>query len=353
MKIGIITFHRANNYGAVLQCFALQEALKQVGYNVQIINYKQPFIESKDRIFSFAQITKIFSKPRKTIRYILETKHRIQVNTLFNHFRNKYLNCTTACTKNNIPQNFDCYIIGSDQLWNIECTKKIDTIFFGNFSHPKSSLICGYAISGNTKSLNQIPNEILKQYLRNFNHVSFREINLRDNVLQKTGINGRVDLDPTLLLSPNVWNKIINTNWENKKYILVYEVRRVKNKERNLDIAAVKLSQQLKCDIIHLSSYKYTPEDFVSLFKYATYIITSSFHGTVFSLIFNKPVSVVKLNDGHDNRYINLLESINATHLLCDIDNIIINNNIDYENINKDLKKLQEKSIAYINNLTV
>lgn len=353
MKIGIITFHRANNYGAVLQCFALQEILMQTGNEVQIINYKQPFIESKDRIFSFNKIEKIIKAPRKVIRYILDTKYRIYVNTLFNHFRNKYLNCTSTCTKNNIPQNFDYYIIGSDQLWNIECTEKIDTIFMGNFTHPKGSLIYGYAISGNIKSLNQIPDENLKQYLSNFDQISFRETNLRDKVYQKTGINGRIDLDPTLLLSPQDWDKIINTDWQNKKYILVYEVRRVKGKEKNLDIAAIKLSQQLKCDIIHLSSYKYTPENFVSLFKYASYIITSSFHGTVFSLIFKKPVSVVKLNDGHDDRYVNLLESINATYLLCDIDNITINKNIDYKNITKNLSKLQAKSIAYINNFKI
>lgn len=185
MKIGIITFHRANNYGAVLQCFALQEVLKQAGYNTYVINYKQPFIESNDRVFSFNKLKRTSKEPRKLIRYILNARQRIHINTSFNKFRNKYLNCTPICTAKTIPQNFDSYVIGSDQLWNIECTNKIDPVFMGQFAHTKYSSIYGYAISGNLKSLHQISDEDLKQYVYNFTQLSFREINLRNEVYEK------------------------------------------------------------------------------------------------------------------------------------------------------------------------
>ena len=157
MKIGILTFHLAHNYGAVLQCYALQEALRQLGHEVRVINYRQPYIKGIYGIFNVRYFFSLLGHLRlKTLLYYL--KHlgrRVKRTRLYHSFRHTYWQETPSCSSRNIPP-MDAYVIGSDQVWSLHCTQFMDQVYWGQFSRPRQSRIIGYAISATLDSLSQI-----------------------------------------------------------------------------------------------------------------------------------------------------------------------------------------------------
>lgn len=116
MKIGILTFHRAHNYGAVLQCYALQQRLKMAGYDVSVIDYRQPAIERAYKCFDVLYLLKNVFHLKKVYTYLKEFGNRKQTSVVFEDFSSLFTK-TEACSASSLPQNFDAYIIGSDQLW--------------------------------------------------------------------------------------------------------------------------------------------------------------------------------------------------------------------------------------------
>ncbi len=351
-KVGILTFHRANNHGAVLQCYALQEVLKSIGYDTQIIDYRQPFVEEVFvplRVDYFLDSIKRFNI-RGIAGCICKFPKRYSISNKFNLFRSKFLNCTSP-NSGDIPQDIDVYVIGSDQLWGIHCTGTLDEIYLGNFKRSKSSRLYGYAISTNEKSLGSIDGNRLNELSKNFNKLSFREKSIRDKVQEIISNECRVDIDPTLLAEKSVWDKVLNSKWSKRRYVLIYQVRKIDEYSSLLHEKAKIIAKELNCEVIDLSSAKYSPEDFVSLFKYAQYVITTSFHGTAFSLIFERPMYCIRLNDGYDSRYVDLLTVIEADEMLVDVTFKPMVKNIDYSLINSNISMLRQSSILYLKEL--
>ncbi len=348
-KVGILTFHRAHNYGAVLQCYALQEVLKGLGYDVKVIDYRQQYTEKLYAPFSIACFSEMLLHPRRMYRYLKSMPRRFNKKKLFYAFTTKWLNQTIPCTNSSIPQNIETYIVGSDQLWGLHCTGGIkDPVYFGNFDISPSSSIIGYAISTNQKSIESISAEVLSANCSNFTTLSFRELLISDTIREKCGVESRVDIDPTLLTNGSTWKAMINDKWANEKYVLLYQVRTPKGDNMLLNRKATELAQKLKCKVMDLSAMKYTVEDFVSLFKYAQCVVTSSFHASVFSVIFERPLQAVMLKDGHDGRYENILKAIGAEKMLVEMDFTPEKLNVDYAKIKAKLLALQQDSINYL-----
>lgn len=158
MRIGILTFHRAHNYGAVLQCYALQEVLKSMGHEVLVIDYRQPFIEAIYSPFNFHRLKGLLLHPRGIYRYVRSISQRLRKRRIYTAFQNKHLRLTKPRQKN-IPEDFERYVIGSDQLWGLHCLGGIaDDVYLGNFKHKSQSKIMGYAISTNLNSLKALNN---------------------------------------------------------------------------------------------------------------------------------------------------------------------------------------------------
>lgn len=354
MRIGILTFHSASNHGAVLQCYALQEVLKNLGYDVKVIDYKQPFIESLYAPISLQHIWLFIQRRhlKGLLSYLSRTGSRAKHAKNYKSIRDRFFRLTKPCERQNIPQDFDTYIIGSDQVWGLHCTNGVAPVYFGDFTHAPSSKIVGYAISSNNKSIESIDRELLKKYTKNFDVLSFREQNIADKVFDKTGVTARVDVDPTLLTNSMLWDRFIDKSWAAKKYVLLYQVRGEEYVQKTMKDKAVELAQRLGCDVVDLSNPQYSTIDFVSAIKYAQSIVTTSFHASVFSIIFERPLHAIVLNDGHDGRYVNILNAIGAQEMLVDINNFIPElKSYDYVEIHKKLKILQEKSLSYLKSL--
>lgn len=317
MKIGILTFQHARNFGALLQCYALQETLKKEGYNVKVIDYRQKSIDSSNN-FNYKLIIKylLSLRPLATYYTFKAQWDKLKCTINYKSFSNKFLSLTRPCRNYDIP-NFDRYVIGSDQVWSIACTgNELDETYFGNFPHCTNSKLIGYAISTNMYSLNYLGANNIRKYTDNFSNLSFRENNIDNKIKDYTGTSYPVVLDPTLLVTADIYYPLIKRNWQNKKYIVTYNLR---GNKKEIEKNAQKVALKYGYDIIDLSFSKHKVSDFISIIKYSQLVITSSFHATVFAVLFHRPLYAIKLNDGHDERYVSILQTLNMENCLCDI----------------------------------
>lgn len=314
MKIGIITVHRAYNYGSVLQCYALQECLKKLGHDVWVIDYRQRWTEAVYQKFSLYYIWHFLQK--RDIHAIIgywrsraERRDNLEIAmAVFVSFMKK-LRITKSC-RHRLPKGFDRYLIGSDQLWSHQCVGGEDKIYTGDFKCGHGGCKIGYAISAGTVSLYKFGEKKLKRILSNFSRLSLREEENARIVEQLTGVALPVTVDPTLLTDASDWDDMINEDWQDKRYIAIYQARPVSGNPTFLHDKAKILAESLECEIINLSDMTYTVEDFLSIIKYARYVLTTSFHATVFSILMETPCFAIKLNDGFDVRYTDLLTKL-------------------------------------------
>lgn len=354
MKVGILTFHRAHNYGAVLQCYALQELIKSWGHDVEVIDYKQPFIEWRySRHISIINTLRLirhkqFASAVSNIKDFIAAPKR---NIIFTSFRESFLRCR-ACNETQIPMIYDRYIIGSDQMWGLHCTNGYDPIYWGNFNRPSNSKLFGYAISANGDYRNLLTKEQIRKNLENFADISFREESIRDDIKTITGKEGRLSIDPTLLTNSSTWDSLINDEWKTKRFVVIYQIRRKKDAPKLLEKAASKYAHEHECKVIDLTQMNYSVSDFISAIKYAQCVFTSSFHATVFSIIFNTPFFAFKLNDMHDYRYASLLHTLELnSHLVENVHNAEQPEYMNKDKIQSKILTIQTESLEYLNSI--
>lgn len=349
MKIGILTFHRAHNYGAVLQCYALQETFRRKGHEVFVIDYRQPWIEEFYKIFSirlFAESSDKMAYVRKVLKKFILSPFR---SIWFRRFRNEFMSLTDPCG-HELPQDFDLYVVGSDQLWSLHCLGgKSDAVYMGDFQHPLTAKVVGYAVSADMKSVELNEKEISRN-ISNFSLISMREAEVAAEVERITSVSCDVCLDPTLLTDSQIWEPVIDDKWKGKNYVLMYEVRWRKESKGLLRRKADELAASIGggCTVIDLSTMKYSVRDFVSLFRYARYVVTTSFHGIVFSILFERPFYALPLWNGYDLRYVELLHSLGLDARLIDPDVVMDQKDIDYGQVKNKLDILKRHSTDYI-----
>ena len=301
-KIGFLTYHFANNYGAVLQAYALQEFFKEKGYNVEFIDYRSEAVEDRHRIFPYKKFQKssFIEKIKIIFSFFLFFFQRRRRIVVFEQFREKYLLRSKKYNDANLFGYFyDIFVIGSDQVWNPNVTNGFDNVYWGNFNSKKGSRKVTYAISSGSLDDLIDKEEFLKNTLSNFDLLSVRENSLQSFIQPLTAKNVALVVDPTLLVNKEVFDKIAVKPQLKGPYILVYSKA---GKESPYDDVAMTLAQRYNAKIVDIRSchiknrilhpnfiyYQASVEEFLGLFKYAEATIVSSFHGTVFSLLFRK-----------------------------------------------------------------
>lgn len=354
MRIGILTYHRAQNYGTVLQCYALQQVLIEMGHNVEVIDYCQPYIEN-------------FYKPHLCTRRIISnlihlniTCAKIQLFKYFNSlarqknfssFCKKYLNRSKPVIGNNIPKYYDCYIIGSDQLWGLYSTGGDEPIYWGMFKRKPNSKLIGYAISSNRDYSKYLSLQEIADRVRGFDALSLRELPVCEDIQTISNKKCNQCLDPTLLTTNHLWEPFLNNKYKNQKYVVTYFLREKQAVRIELLKKAKEFASSKHLEVIDLSSVKYPVEDFISIIKYATCVFTSSFHGTVFSVIFGTPFTSICHHDGHDGRYVDLLNSLGLSNHLSELGtNLKLPPFVNKQETDEKLKILRQESIQFLLN---
>lgn len=362
-KVEIITLHRIVNYGSVLQAYATQQTLIKLGYDVEFIDYYPERMHILGMLKRIKNKKDIFKKnffARTLARIIIFPSYLKRFHT-FKTFLKKYINLTSK-TYNSLESliedypKADIYCTGSDQVWNSEWNEKVDRVFFLDFLDKGAKKIA-YAASFGKKRLDPSEKEITKQLLGKYDKISLRE-NSGVEILEDLGLHNSVNvLDPTLLLYSNDWIKLCSNKYEKDNYILVYNL----NRNKKIDIFAENLSKKTGLEVKFLSYQFYEiykkgkmycnprVEDFLALIKNAKYIITDSFHGTAFSLNFNKEFVIV-YPEKFSTRLQSILEILNLKDRVAknesDID--VINKKINYNIVNLLLDEEREKSIKWL-----
>lgn len=321
MNIGILTFHRAHNYGAVLQCYALQEYLKGLGHKVFVVDYQQ---SSLLKCYKPFDIRRFLSKnPIKCIRKMVQEINLIDVRLKrFRNFNTFITNRLNIASLDSLKDRFyDIIIIGSDQVWNTKLTHGFDPYYWGNWGDTHTKIV-SYAASVEEFWDTKYDSKVTT-LLNRFNFISVREEDAATKLKQMLP-NKTIEtvVDPTLLVEKCVWERIAIKPSIKENYLLLYQVRN----SQHAELIAEKIASEMGVKIVRLSAkidaanskecLSTSPEEFVGWFKYASFVVCTSFHGSIFSLIFNKPFYSIKLNDGRDSRVKSLLKQVNQPHRL-------------------------------------
>lgn len=356
MKIGILTVHRAINIGSVMQAYALQEILKKLGHEVFVIDYRQEKVERIDRPeFNFNnRMSFLFHfHPRAFLQYSRIKKNVLKTRTFFDIFLKNNLRLTLPCHKDNIPMDFDIYVIGSDQLWNSNIFGYQDDVYWGNFNHKSDSKIIAYATSTSVRDLKDTPEQFILKSLDNFSMISMREIEtvdyLNNYLIHKDSV--KLVLDPTLVVDKCIWDKFKCGKYSDENYILVYGARQYSKDENALSRQTEDFAKRMNCKIIKMGPHLLS--DFIDLIFNARYVVSSSFHGIAFSLIFSKPLYAVQYGDEQDYRYTNLLRAIGGEKMLATIGEKLEPQEYDYSIINENLNRLRNESKSFLNMIKI
>lgn len=327
-----MTFWWSNdNYGQLLQCYALQKYLLDSGHDVFLIRFKP----ENENSFSLKRLLKVFN-PAKVIRYISNKKRlkqlqKEQQNNLsrrFDDFRAKYIVqseqiYTSYNDLKTNPPEADIYIVGSDQVWNFGSvgTGEYISTYCLQFA-PEHAKLLSYAASFGVDSLTDEVSNYIRPLLNSFSNVSVRE-NSGIEICKKIGINADIVCDPTLLLDKVQWSQLKEKKEKNsRKYVFLYlltntcvfSVRELKQwtDSKNMDLVYVSGNTaycQTDFDDKNIDKSYLSINQWLHYLSNAEYIITNSFHCCVFSLIFSKKVGVIPLSSslGRTNDRINTL----------------------------------------------
>lgn len=359
--IGILTFHRAINYGAILQCYALQEALKNISsYNVKVIDYTpNRFVKLYFNPSRFWRAPTFNQKARLFARWILnfnKTLKRSHKATNLELFIRNNLSLTSKVNINNLEDlnNYiDIFIVGSDQVWSLEMTD-YDKTYLLTFVD-ESKLKISYAASLKTSN-DKRTEELLKKYLPKIDAISVRESNTVEYLKEKFNIESTCVLDPTLLLSSQKWIDLVRNKdiQKDNKYILIYIVSQ---QEQLLDMA-FRYAQDNNLNIISLNHLKgrenYTDksdasiEQFIDLINRAECIFTTSFHGIALSINLHKEFyfETKKISSNNNMRLIDITDKLGLSNR--NISNNAISNNIDWKSVEEKLNSLRKESFAFL-----
>ena len=340
-KIGIITFHDTDNYGAVLQAYALKTSIEKYE-ECHVINYYNKYFH-KD-------VKRGLGQKIKNSFFARKYKKKKEG---FRKFREKYLtyNNPWIMEKDLYELNdlYDLFIAGSDQVWNITCSGGSDAFFLPFVTDNKKK--ASYAASFGTN----IPylDEKYIEYIKKFNFISVREKS-GERFLKKRGIDCIKVIDPVFLIPKEQWYMF--TKKSEQKYILVYEVVNGKN----MRIFAKNLSESVGLPVHFITSSNRPqfgvktirdaePWKWLSEIRNAQYVITNSFHGLAFSMIFNIQFYVELLQNSDTNaRMIELMETMQVSgRLISDTKNKAI----DFSMINQLIVNERRKADKYLRNI--
>lgn len=369
MKIGIMTFHASYNCGSILQCMALKKVLENKGADVDIINYSSPEQQKLYSVF-YKKITL-----KNMIKNFLCIRGYSKIKSHYNQYRNYIKKVfsledkfwkTSGEIRDHIS-HYDMLVAGGDQVWNVNCDD-FSTAYFLDFDNTTYKI--SYSPSLGATNINNASRA--KEYaelLGKFDALSCREKNGRKWLEQLT--NRRVELiaDPTLLLNKAEWIGQIKDPLKSKisgDYIFYYAFSY--SSENNKCVQRIAEEHNLKAIVIDAKQWfikgmdyynnlvlcdETGPNTFLSLLNGAKYVITTSFHGTVFSLLFHKRFIYInnKNHEPTDDRTSFLLEQMNLMDHYIYVDDVTwekLNSSIDYSKIDFYIEDMRSKANDYL-----
>ena len=364
-KVATVTFHRAQNFGSVLQTYALQEFIQSVGCaQGEGIEYCVLDVQPRKQEELYNIYKKGFSITniiKNTIAFFYRKK-LISKKEKFQQFLNEYVHLSKKyITIEDLYKDsptYDYFISGSDQIWNVRSCD-FEDYFYLDFAENAKKI--SYAASFGPLEIDWSQYDANKycKLLNSYDYISTREEGSAKNVEILTGKQSEIHIDPTLLLDKDEWRKIqSNANYCDGKYILLYclepskqQLAIVKKIAKKLHLPVVITKYNNKNDIFNgfVKKYDTGPCDFLSLIDNAALVITSSFHGTAFSLIYRKTFYV--LHGKTDNRISDILEKTGllerSIECIADVEKVNLQN-INFFQAEELLEEQKQRSRDYL-----
>lgn len=368
MKAGIITILKVNNYGAELQAYATQAALKKLDVDAEIIDYlfyKHPKhkktrlsrplfpMSMKKRLTEFLYPRIMKFRERKSKESQLRKQRFEQfhaLNTSLSRTFTKLDDLYSHCP------DYDLYIVGSDQVWNPGIYSSLKPYFLDFVPDTKRKM--AYASSFGVDILPEECKSVYYKYLSKFDKIGVREKSGAE-IVKNLGLKAENVLDPTLLLNGDDWNKVCSEYpGLPERYVAVYEL----TPSPYLREVAKSISEILLCPVVRIcksASSEDTeainvmdagPSEFLSILQNAQFVVTNSFHGTAFSVNFNKPFyTITPQRKNNNSRQVNLLSLLGLENrILKEGDLIPSDIALDFTNPNENLNGEREKSIKFL-----
>ncbi|WP_319558026.1 polysaccharide pyruvyl transferase family protein [Thiomicrorhabdus sp.] len=341
MKVGILTFHEGINHGAYMQAFSTYQFLLQNGYDAEIINYK-------NRTHYLFELKAFLVK--KNPLHILQNIKKIRA---FKEDHSSMNLGKMLFDRRKLIGKYDAIVVGSDIVWNFKSRfLGRDPVYFGK--DLEDSKLISYAPSfGNVNSDDAIP-DFVSEGLQYFSSISVRDINSSNLVKKVIGVEPKIVLDPTFLIDAKPFEQ--STGAERKPYLLVYAYYL-----RDGEIkSAIAFARKKGLEIISIG-YQNTwadknvialgPFEWLSYFHHASFVLTSTFHGTIFSLKYEKNFAT-SMNDNIKNKTISLIKHLDLADRFVEGGDVadVFRQEIDYSVINKKLTPLVQDSQEFLLN---
>ncbi len=361
MKVSIITFHNTSNFGATLQCLALFNYLTNLNQDVEVINYLPSYVKNKKGVKKeLKKIGKAKNKIKALLKGLAYLAHAKQIknrDSRFEQFINQNLKLSRVYHESfslkEDPPCADLYICGSDQIWNPVLTGGVfDEAFFLRFT---DGVKVSYGTSMGELAVENYAEE-LKELTGDFSMLSTREHSTAERLSRIIEQPVKTVLDCTLLLNMEDYSRYEEpVNATDKPYLLYYSMQR----SAIAETVARRIAELHGLDIIDISPnpmrslkgskkmFEIGPGEFLTLFKNAHYVVTNSFHGTVFSILYKKQF-MCTLHSTRGGRVQELLASLGLTDRIAkdkEGDYIKV---IDYEAVYLSLRKLRMESQTYL-----
>ena len=362
MKVGIITWFKYDNYGTALQAIALQKFLREsLKMDAELIDFPIPAIpKRKKRSSLYDYLGKIYyhlmmlnspdycKETSEKFRRIIKDNCKIS-----RHIRNKD-DYVDVCNE------FDVLICGSDQIWN---PNWFHPFYYAGYDEIRTRRI-SYAPSFGVSVIPKKLESNYKMMLDRFSKLSVREDAGKKIIADITDKAVDIVLDPTLLIESSEWEKMESKEYvPDDDYLLCYMLS--DNKRHWKSIRRFAKNNNLKMVVIPHDPHSYMQpaevirgcgvEDFLGLIHGAKYVITDSFHGTIFSVIYKKDVAVFERHNpaeqgSQNSRIYNLLEKLHLESVLLkyDTDYVETINKIDYDEVYNYIRKEKAHSTSFI-----
>ena len=365
MKVGILTFHRADNYGAVLQTYALYSQCKEMGYDTEVIDYRCSAIENVYWPIRFPKLRRnMYRWAISAASYLCYEQEWREKAKRFNSFRELFSMSSPhydTTSKREIEEKYDFIITGSDQIWNRGILSEPNYWYCYKKETESDTKVISYAASVGSLTRFKQGFGDYETVLRDYDAISVRESDVQAYLEEVMDRKVYTVLDPTLIVDKQLWlNLIRHDDNKREKYLVYYDVAQNKVSRK----IAGDIARKNKCAIVKFNQIKSPtmntkyfsdagPIEFLNCIYNAECIVTSSFHATVFSILFGKKF-VAALHPITGERIRSLLTMLGLeSRIVYEHDkNImeVMNQPIDYARVEEKLAALREFSINFLTN---
>lgn len=350
MNTGIITFNDTNNFGSLLQTYALYQVIRDRYSQCEIINYRCKNLYDREIPKHFYQLR----TPKDFYRYTKYHREQQKKYKELTAFANTNMFLSPVLTKENVAdycRKYDKIIVGSDIVWGLDITGEDYTYFLDFMSRGEKY---AYASSfGSDYIMSDPRKKKVGDLLRTFKLIAVRENDACACVRAISGKDAYLVLDPTLLLSSAEWEKYVSCRLIKEPYILTY----FEDEQGVVRNTAIKLSAQTGLSVYNITNGKnmegvknisaYSIEDFLSYIFFADLVITSSYHGMAFSINFNKQFYF--FNRCHKSRMDTLASIARVENRELKKNELWDSTDINYLFVNDNISEWRKKSFNYLN----